>query len=209
MKTKTLPRSETVRFGWEIAKKHFVFFLKVFVAIFLVTLAFQAVSYLLQEQPSFITGVVTIISIIIGYILDLGLIKIILNFADSKQSEISTLFSITKPRTIFKYFVGDLIYNLVVVLGIIFFIIPGIYLAIKLHYYRYLIVDKDLGLFEAFNESARLTQGVKMELFKFYLVLILMNIIGFFAFLVGLLLTVPTYMVADATMFRKLQKMHS
>lgn len=207
MKTKVLPRSEVIRFGWEIAKGNLVFFIKLFIVFIIVTYAAQALNSEFEGRATFLAGIFLITSIVIGTIMEMGFIKIVLNFADSKPSKISTLFSISSVRTVINYFVADTLFGVLVVLGLFLLIVPGIYLALKLQYYQYLIVDKDMGIIDAFKESSRLTEGVKWELFKFDLTLILIGIAGALALLVGLFLAIPTAMTADASMFRRLQKL--
>ena len=208
MKTKTLPRSETIRFGWDIAKLNLVFFIKLFIVFIVVTYAAQALKTEFDGRATLLAGIFLIVSIVIGTIMELGFLKIVLNFADSKPSTISTLFSITSARTVINYFVADTVFGVLVIVGLFLLIVPGIYLALKFQYYQYLIVDKDMGIIDAFKKSSRLTEGVKWELFKFDLTLILIGIAGALALMVGLVLAIPTTMTADAKMFRKLQKLH-
>lgn len=206
MSNRVVPIREAIKFGWENAKKNIIFFLKVFGVLLLVGLIPQALNYLWEDQPMFLIVLLVIISAVIRLITDLGLLKISLDLADSKKPELSTLFSYTNWRTLLKFFLAGLLYNLVVGVGIILLIIPGIYFAIRFQYFGYLVVDKNLGPIEAFKESSRLTLGVKMGLLKFGALLGLINILGFLALIVGLIWTVPTAMVANAYMFRKLQK---
>ena len=206
MNKKVLPIREAVTFGWGVAKKNLLFFLKVFAVLTLVGVTPQVITSIWKDQPIFLVVLIAIIFSGIRLITDLGLIKISLNFADSASSKLGTLFSYTNWKTLLHFFIAGLLYNLMVGVGLVLLIVPGIYLAIRFGYFGYLIADKNLGPIDAFKESTKLTRGVKWQLFKFGFLLGLINIAGFLALIVGLVLTVPTSIVANAYMFRKLQK---
>lgn len=63
-----------------------------------------------------------------------------------------------------------------------------------------------MGPIEALKGSSAITKGIKMELFKFGLTLIGINISGFLALIIGFLWSYPTALVANAFMFRKLEQ---
>ena len=136
----------------------------------------------------------------------MGLLKISLDFADSKTPTFATLFLYTNWRTLLNFLAAGFLYNIIVAIGLILLVVPGIYFAIRFQYFGYLIADKNLGPIQAFKESTQLTVGVKWGLFKFGFLLGLINILGFLALIVGLILTIPTSMVANGYMFRKLQR---
>jgi uncharacterized membrane protein len=83
-------------------------------------------------------------------------------------------------------------------------IVPGIIWAIKYFPMLYLVVDKGKGPAEAFSESATLTQGVKGQLFLLGILFFFINLLGFTALFVGLLVTVPMTMLASAYIYRHL-----
>ena len=91
-----------------------------------------------------------------------------------------------------------------VAVGLILLIIPGIYLAIKYQFFSFLIVDKNMGIMESFKKSEEMTQGVKMNLLLFSLALAGINILGALVFLVGLIVTIPTTVMATVYVYRKL-----
>lgn len=81
-----------------------------------------------------------------------------------------------------------------VVVGLLFLIVPGIYLGLKYQFFGYLIVDRGMGPFEALKESGRLTEGAKTDLFVFWLslfcgILVIMIVLGLLIALpIGLLM---------------------
>jgi uncharacterized membrane protein len=104
----------------------------------------------------------------------------------------------------FKYLIGDILYGLIIIGGLILLIIPGIIWAIQFQFFGYLIIDKGLGPIEALKKSSKITKGAKWDLFLLGILLVLINILGALALLVGLFATIPTTMIANAFVYRKL-----
>jgi len=97
------------------------------------------------------------------------------------------------------------LYGLVVGVGLLLLIVPGIIWGLKFGFSTFLVVDKKLDPIEAFRESSRLTLGVKGQLLEFALLLLGVNILGAIALGVGLFVTIPTTFIAAAHVFRRLQ----
>jgi uncharacterized membrane protein len=132
----------------------------------------------------------------------IGLIKITLKFCDNEKAKIFDLFS--SYSLIFKYLIGLIIYSLIVGVGLILLIAPGIIWGIQFQFFSYFIIDKGLGPIEALKKSSEITKGVKWDLFLFDLLLGLINVLGVLAFLIGLLVTFSIAMIAKAFVYRKL-----
>ncbi len=77
----------------------------------------------------------------------------------ARDNQIVPTVEIFKPKwgTVFNYAFAGLLNTLIVVAGLICFILPGIYLALRLQFVYNLIVDGKLTAFEAIQESFRLT----------------------------------------------------
>ena len=102
------------------------------------------------------------------------------------------------------YLIASAIVSLVVALGLVLLIVPGIVLAVMFMFYAYFIIDKKMKAFDALKQSMALTKGYRMQLFGILALLILMNIAGAIALLVGLLVTIPITSLAVAHMYRQL-----
>ncbi len=132
----------------------------------------------------------------------MGLIKIFLGFCDGEKGEFSDLFSCYP--LLFKYMVGSIIYGVIVSLGLILLIIPGIVWAIKFQFFDYLIIDRGLGPIDALEKSSEITRGVKLDLLTFGILIGIINLLGLLCLVVGLFFTIPMTRVATAFVYRKL-----
>ena len=93
---------------------------------------------------------------------------------------------------------------IVVFIGFILFIVPGIIYGIKFMFAGYLIAEKTMGVIESLKKSSEITQGSKMNLFLFGILTALINVAGVLCLGVGLFITIPLTMVATAYIYRKL-----
>jgi uncharacterized membrane protein len=96
------------------------------------------------------------------------------------------------------------LYTLIVIAGCFLLIVPGIIWSIKYQYAIYLAVDKGLGPMAALKASARLTNGLKWDVFAFGLVVQIVSMLGFLALIIGALWTFPLAVIAQSMYYRRL-----
>jgi uncharacterized membrane protein len=96
------------------------------------------------------------------------------------------------------------LYGLIVLGGLILLIVPGIIWGIQFQFFAYYILTEGCSPVEALKKSAAITKGSKVNLFLFGLLMALVNLAGLLCLVVGLVVTVPTTLVAMAYVFRKL-----
>ncbi|MFC4991983.1 DUF4339 domain-containing protein [Rubritalea tangerina] len=120
----------------------------------------------------------------------LGLTFIGLNLLRGREASPSQLFSQSASKLI-KVLLASILYGLIVGIGLIFLVIPGIYLGIRLMFYHTAIVDKDLGIIESLKYSLELTRSNTLSIFGLCILNILIVIAGAIALLVGLIWAIP------------------
>jgi hypothetical protein len=191
---------DAIRFGWNGLKNNLRFFsiLAIIVAVLynLPSLIatyffkFQIPDDMPSSQDLLMLLPLVFVSMIIYLTVELGLLKIALNFRDDKTVEFEDLFR-GYPLLI-KYLAATIIFGLMIMLPfllmiaastfsdqgttetIIFFIaflillMAVIYLYLKYQFYGYPIVDRGLGPIEALKQSGRLTEGVLKNLLLFW-----------------------------------------
>ena len=204
MSPRFFSKSEAVLFGWSTLKKNFRFFLGLLAIIVMANVLIS----LIMSSFSEVAPVVLVISTgVISWLLDLligiGIIKISLEFCDQERARHVDLFA--GFPNLLNYLAGLIIYGIMVAVGLIFFVVPGLYLAVKYQFYGYLIVDKGMGPIDAIKMSGVLTEGVKRNLVLFWLMLAGINILGMLALGVGLIASVPVTWLATAYVYRRLQ----
>ncbi len=168
----------------------------------------EIVSSVLQKVlgDSPLSFVVSIASSAISVLIALGTTHIVLSLVDGKTTaSIAEIFS--RSDLFWKYLWASIMYVLAMGIGFILLIIPGVYILLKYGFYGYVIVDRpELTAIDALRESARLTDGIKWQLFSFYLALAGINILGALVLGIGLLYTIPVSTMAYTALYRSLTR---
>lgn len=112
---------------------------------------------------------------IIGFVLlpifNVGLYLIGKDLLEGKPFKFERLFEPFKDfDQLIKYVAAGLLVGLIVGVGLILLIVPGIILALALSQTLFLLADdKDLKIMDSLKESYNLMNGYKLDLFVFYL----------------------------------------
>lgn len=91
---------------------------------------------------------------------------------------------------------------LVVLLGTIAFIVPGLYLLTRYGFVPHIIIDGEQSIRDAFKKSVSYTENRRWELFRVFLLVGVLNVLGAALFLVGLIITLPLSVVLMTKVYR-------
>ncbi len=216
--------AEAFKFGWHTVIKNLGLFIPAAIIILFVKIIYALTSQHMQKGMIFL--VFFIIFLIVSVALQLGIIKICLGESRERKMRLADLFSCLTTRKLLHGIVGSIIYQLIVIAGClialafanilhlpfltilagILLIFPGIYFAIKYKFFIYFILDKSNNAGESLKASAIITRNHMWKLFLFYILIFIINIIGVLVIGVGLLVTLPLSMLAEAHVYRKLSE---
>ena len=144
----------------------------------------------------------SIAGLIVNSIIGIVSIKIALNIFDGKGTGLDDIgFNM---KLFVNYIGGYLLYMVVVALGLILLIVPGVIWGIKYSFMFYIMVDQKVGPVRALEMSGQMTDGIKMDLFVLYLVYILIVISGFLALFIGIFVAIPVLMMAQVYVYRQM-----
>lgn len=196
---------EALKFAWQKTKANFWPF-----AGFLIFL------WILSSLPSWTIragnlntageAVVQIIGFGLQMLVTIGFLKTVLKVVDGGKMEFNeaVVESFRNTHLLIKYFLGTLLYGLTVLFGLMLLIVPGFIWLIKYMFTGYLVVDKNMKPVEAWKESALITEGSKWELFKLWLISVVISVAGALLLGVGLFVAVPVVIIAQGYVYRKL-----
>lgn len=182
--------------SWELFQKHW-----------LVLIGAVVIGAVAENIPLWIaghrgTGLANIISFLIMAFFVAGTVRILLDTVESKTPIINTLIS---QGSFYMNMLGALfLQSVIVVVGFILLVVPGIYFAIRLTFVPFLVIDKKLNPIDALKESWKMTEGQVWHLFKLMVVFVLLVLLGVLLLVVGLLVTVPLGALMVAYVYRKL-----
>jgi phage FluMu protein Com len=127
-----------------------------------------------------VTLLANIVTIVFAAWLQVGLTKCFLKMAKGKTVEIGELF--TGATHLLPILAASILFGIIVLLGFVALIVPGIILSLMFSQYYYLIIDRNASIIDSLKMSMDLTDGNKLMLFA----------IGLVAGIVGTLVTLLT-----------------
>jgi GYF domain 2 len=148
----------------------------------------------------------SIIQQLISIFLTLGATRIGLNLVSGKEITIGMLFG--GGKKLLPALGASILYGLMVAVGCLFLIVPGIYLALRYGQFLSGMVDRDLGVMESFAYSSSITTNNRMNLFLLVLLYFVIILAGCLALCVGLIFAYPVIMLSGIVAYRWMQYGH-
>lgn len=193
-----------LRYGWRTTLDNLAFFIGLGLLYLAITLILNGIVFKVNAYSEGWAFVFGIFALVAGIIMDVGLVVVALSLQDGRTARVSDLF-IHYPLAP-AYFIASLFAALMVLVGLVLLIVPGIFLMVLFQFYAFHIAGEGAGAVAALRRSAETTRGERWRLFLFGLLAVLINVGGALCLLVGLFLTVPVTFLAYAHVFRRLQR---
>ena len=203
MADKKFSIKESISFGWKVVTANLGFFIGFLVVSGIIQYVPSVLAQSVQKNSTILAFLLKLVAWFIQMIVSMGFIRIALKFHDGNQGEWSDLYS-CYPLFL-NYVASSLLYGVIVFVGILLLVVPGIIWAIKYQYFGYLVVDKNLGPLEAIKRSGEITKGSVWQLFLFGLVAGGVALLGALCLLVGLFVAIPVVLMAGTFIYRKLE----
>lgn len=192
----TFSIKEAVLTGWRIFKSRPWLFIGSSIVYLATQLVLGVVESMLPQ------GIDFLVSFLIGSLISLGFVSFYLKAHDNTAE--TKLGDLWHPKSYLTYLFATILLTIIVMVGFVLLIVPGIILALALSFSMYLIIEKGLSPIAALKESARITRGNRVTLLLLGLLLGVMNIIGAAPLFIGLFVTVPVSMLASIHVYRLL-----
>ena len=142
----------------------------------------------------------------VSIFLSLGLTRIGLNLVSGKDVTVGMMFG--EGRKLLRALVASFFFGIVVAIGFVLLIVPGIYIALRYGHYFAAIVDRDLGIMEAFAYSSTLTTNNRGNILVLKLLGIAVVIAGMLALLIGVFFAIPVVWLSSLVAYRWMQYGH-
>ena len=174
-------------------------YLQVFACLLLASLLPQIVLWL---SPTNV--ILNIIILCISAYIQVGIALYCLEIYKGKEAGLEMIFSRFNGL---KPIIFMLIYTLIVFLGLILLIVPGIILGLMYSQIFFILADDpDVGVNEAFNMSNQMMKNNKWQFFMLNLEALLYFIAGVFTFFIWWIWLLPRYSIAYAGFYEELKK---
>jgi len=184
--------------GWRQLWKNFLELLLVLIIAWAVSAAFSIIGTFIDNTVwNFINAV---FSIFVSGPLAYGAYYASLHAARGDRVEMSDLFA-AFSRNYLNAVIASVLVAIIVAVGFILLIVPGIIFLCKLAFVPYLVVDKRMDAITAIKTSWNWTNGHAGTIFLMGLLTIPISILGFIALGVGIIPAVMWISVAFASQF--------
>jgi len=138
-------------------------------------------------------------SILINGPVQYGVAFAYLKAARGDKLEIKDMFEAFKNY--WNAVLASLLVFVIVIIGLILLIVPGIIFACKLAFAPYLVVDRKMEVMEAIRESWRMTGGHAWKVFLIGLLAVPIGIAGLICFGVGIIVAIMWITLAFASLY--------
>jgi hypothetical protein len=162
-------------------------------------LVFAAISY--PVHGIFARFLLNIISFVVGLVLSRGLIRAALTVVNGGAPDPGLVF---RFDNLGPYAVVSILLGLMIGIGLILCIVPGVILAGMFGFAPWLVVERDMDGVGALGAARQLASGKLGSVILFGLCFILVNVLGALLCGVGLLVTYPVSYLAAAHAYRQL-----
>lgn len=98
----------------------------------------------------------------------LGYKRIMLDMYDTNASSLRRLFSCF--HMVPQAFIAGIMLMIIVAVGLVLLIVPGIYWLIRFRFFPYFIIDKNAGIIESLKQSWHATNGQEWHIFSLMIV---------------------------------------
>ena len=164
----------------------------------------SAVDSALTETVGRQAPVGSLLSLVLTTIVSMGVIAFFLRAHDDPDRV--ALADLWHPRPFWKYLGASRLLVLGGALGFLLLIVLGIIFVLMFMFTTLIVIDRGLGPIEAMKESSRITRGHRWTLLGLALLVVLVNLLGLLALVVGLLVSVPVSWIALAHVYRVLAR---
>jgi uncharacterized membrane protein len=196
---RTLDISEAFRAGWRGFLANILPLVVVGLLVWTVT---GSLNFWAERTAGVVQFLLGLLAFFVGQVVAIIWISLALAVVDGQP--ITTDRLLPSGATLISYIIASLLFSLMLGIGLVLLIIPGIIVALVFGLFGWAVVDKALDPIEALRHSSRITSGHRWQLLGFLLLAILLNIGGVLLLIVGVLVTSAVTLIAAGHIYRQL-----
>ena len=129
-----------------------------------------------------------------------SVIRISINFMQGHLVNYNDFFQIDIMQ-FFNYLAALILCSVSILLGFLFFVIPGVYLMTRFIFVQYFVIDKNISFDAAIKRSWKITKGNEINLLAFLFSMVIIFVLGFLAFVIGVVVAIPITQLSTAKLY--------
>ncbi|HEY9756573.1 MAG TPA: hypothetical protein V6C97_15505 [Oculatellaceae cyanobacterium] len=176
--------------GWQGFKKSWALFLGINCLFLLIMAAPVVVAFLISDivkRNLFLNFCLSAVSAVAPLFFAMGCMKAQLRYPRNEPFTSDDFVSVVTMSVYYAFM--HLCRSVLIVIGCIFFIVPGVIIAVRLDFAEYFIIDKRMNPFKAMAESWRVTKDSALMIMLFWFAIGFVNWLGALAFGIGMCFT--------------------
>ncbi len=193
---------QAVSFAWSTFQKRYRLFSAVLLTMFAAWIGLEAVVIAGQRFGILLWIVAHLSFLMFLATVEIGFFQICLALYDGKEAELADAFPHWSLGL--KFLVGQIVFLLMVLIGLVLLVGPGVYLGIRYSLFGFCMADGEADLKDSFRRSATLTAGRWVDLLRIFAALLLLNVLGASLLGLGLFIAVPLSALVTAAIYRQL-----
>ena len=202
MKDDAISIRQAFKIASPILKKRFGLFTAVLLTIFGAWVALEIVVIAGQRFGILLWAAAHVAFLIFAAGVEVGFLQICLALCDGGKPTYADAFTqlILGP----KFLAGQMLYLLMIVIGLLLLVVPGIYLGVRYALFGFCLATRETNLLRSFQSSAILSTGSKTYLLWILVFLLVLNVLGASLLGIGLFITIPLSVLMMTTIYRQL-----
>ena len=193
--------SEVFKTSWQALKSQIWVLVGLYIGYVILAMI---INLLITPQLTSVIGIT--ISYAIGLLLvsifSLGYIKNMFQTLDGEEPQFSAYGQ--QASKVLTYLVAYVLFMIIISIGLLLVVLPGIYLILRLQFFGAFIVEENAGIIDCFKKSWAITKGQGMNLFILFLTMLGIGIVGVLLLIVGWFIAFPLINIMQCYVFRKL-----
>jgi uncharacterized membrane protein len=189
-------------FAWPALKKHFGLFTAVLLTIFAAWVVLEIVVIAGQRFGISLWTAMHLAFLIFFAGVELGLLHVCRALSAGKVPAFADTFAHLPLGP--KFLAAQILYLLMVVLGLLFLVVPGVYLGGRYALFGFRFADGETNPLRCLQQSAILSKGATPGLLRILAALLLLNLLGASLLGLGLLISVPLSVLIMTDVYRQL-----
>jgi hypothetical protein len=202
LKRHSISVHQAASFAWPAFKRYYRLFTTGLLAIFAAWVALEIVVIAGQQFGILVWALAHIAFLIFFAGIEVGLIKISFAVYDGQEPTFSDLFAHLALGL--KFLAGQLLYGLIIVVGLVLLLVPGFYLGVRYAWFGFCMADGEANMVESFRESAIMSAGQTASFLAIFAALLVFNLLGASLLGLGLLVTIPLSLLMLSAVYRQL-----
>lgn len=169
-------------FGWNVLKAKFIPLLLVIIVVILIS---GLGSALFHREAIGLGFLAMLYGVFVSGPISFGENWVFLKAVRNEEFEVKDIFSVFGPHY-WETVLASLLLTVIIVLGILLFVVPGIIFACRLAFVPYLVIDKNEKATDAISKSWEMTKGFGWKLFAMGIFSFFIGLGGIILFIVGI-----------------------